>query len=352
MGFMDWVEPLWSSSYYTRKDRDENAAKYQGLLSEYGLDQMQVGPPEPGQPAQPALPQDFYARAAAIPGYQDLAPGMQTQQGAMDRQQQQQAWDKENISLAQKMKNDFNERQQAYLEKWDQFVHANPSAYEQGAMTNMAESRKLQQKGLDLQALDITDRVRAREITNNARGSAAALGLPDPEKGKVWTTGPGGVPFQMYAPGSEGERTAFKKRDDMLAGILAADEYSTLIGGPDGIGVSEFWNQGKKGQASSRFNEIITAKGAAANLGTMQPGDVERMSAGMADPSRPFANLFGATKASTIGNVAETKETLRNQLADFLEANPEASSPEAVAIVADILEARKKARAKLTSKGK
>jgi hypothetical protein len=73
-------------------------------------------------------PPEFYLRAGALPGYQQMAQQAQVGQQAMDRQQQAQLWDSSNMSLAQKTAADA----QAQRDKWEQqrreFEYTNMSA--------------------------------------------------------------------------------------------------------------------------------------------------------------------------------------------------------------------------------
>jgi hypothetical protein len=81
-------------------------------------------------------PPEFYLRAGGLPGYQQMAQQAQIGQQAMERQQQGQAWEANNMSLAQKTAADA----QAQRDKWSQerqvYEYANPSAYQSAQIQN------------------------------------------------------------------------------------------------------------------------------------------------------------------------------------------------------------------------
>jgi hypothetical protein len=103
---------LSGSPYMQSREREriatERSQQFTGLLNKYP--EQQEGPAMPGQepaPGQPGgapmtqIPGRFFLEAAAIPGYEALAQCAQSQAGAMERQQQGQMWDKNNMSLYQ-----------------------------------------------------------------------------------------------------------------------------------------------------------------------------------------------------------------------------------------------------------
>lgn len=95
--------------YYRRQhqqeQRDSNASAMRGLLNVYQSGnqdhpisaQQQKGLLETG-----ALPAQFYQRAGTIPGYENLMAQAQTGQQAMGRQTQQQDWNANNMTMAQR----------------------------------------------------------------------------------------------------------------------------------------------------------------------------------------------------------------------------------------------------------
>jgi hypothetical protein len=105
-GLLDSDFVRWASDrrgYYARKDALEAQQQYSGLLG--SLEQQ--GPTQPGADVlgSRAPDQAFWLKAAAIPGLEGLA-GQQlsnysTQAGAMARQQQQQGYEANNMTLAQ-----------------------------------------------------------------------------------------------------------------------------------------------------------------------------------------------------------------------------------------------------------
>jgi hypothetical protein len=79
-------------------------------------------------------PQEFYMRAAALPGYQQLAQQAFVGQQAMERQMQGQQWEANNMSLAQKTQLDMNAQQQQWQRQRQEFEWNNPSAYQQASI--------------------------------------------------------------------------------------------------------------------------------------------------------------------------------------------------------------------------
>jgi len=146
MGILDneFAKLLFSGSPYMQSREREAVAQRQGEAFSGLLDQYRVpGDPNTPNPGPFALgtqemnqaqlqqqggfrgqggllsggpPPDFYLRAAALPGYQQLAGQAQVGQQAMERQQQAQVWESQNMTLAQKTSADA----QAQRDKWDQ----------------------------------------------------------------------------------------------------------------------------------------------------------------------------------------------------------------------------------------
>jgi hypothetical protein len=79
-------------------------------------------------------PQEFYMRAAQLPGYQQLAQQAMVGQQAMERQMQGQQWEANNMSLAQKTQLDMNAQQQQWQRQRQEFEWNNPSAYQQASI--------------------------------------------------------------------------------------------------------------------------------------------------------------------------------------------------------------------------
>lgn len=120
-GFANWIEPLKSQSYYTRRAEAQELEKRkqitQGLLNQYGGSQAVAAAPGMGATSAPQrgpqgllgpqggqggmLPPQFYHDLAAQTG--DLAFLSQDQVGgqAMGRQVAQNIWDRDNLSAAQ-----------------------------------------------------------------------------------------------------------------------------------------------------------------------------------------------------------------------------------------------------------
>jgi len=115
------TRPRWSAAVMESKARADSINRYNSLIGEPQYNKLEEMP-QPGvlrmEPQNLALsnqvygpnpsPQyrqtftpdaSFFARAAGIPGYQDLASGMQREVGAMDRQIQGQQYSGSNMSL-------------------------------------------------------------------------------------------------------------------------------------------------------------------------------------------------------------------------------------------------------------
>lgn len=102
--FVRWASD--TSGYYRAKEKAQAAQQFQGLLGTL----EQAGPPDPNQPqggllAPRAPDQQFWLKAAQIPGFDSLA-GQQlgyeaAGQQAMGRQMQQQNWSTQNMTMAE-----------------------------------------------------------------------------------------------------------------------------------------------------------------------------------------------------------------------------------------------------------
>ena len=110
---------------YAAYRQDQQAEKFGSLLNSYMGEK--AGPvqegvkPQPGEVGGAMLqmpPDKFYLEAAAIPGYASLAQGAQSGQQAMARQMQDQNWQQNNMTAAQKV-------QAAAQEKRDQWAIEN-----------------------------------------------------------------------------------------------------------------------------------------------------------------------------------------------------------------------------------
>lgn len=111
---------LTDNSGYWKQQREEKAAEqFSGLLGTL----EQQGPEQPGQEGllgSRAPDQQFWLKAATIPGYQDLAgqqlgydaAGMQ----ALQRQMQGQQWESENMTMAQRVQAQLAQRRDEFAE--------------------------------------------------------------------------------------------------------------------------------------------------------------------------------------------------------------------------------------------
>jgi hypothetical protein len=129
-----------------RADRQSNAEKYGNLLGTYM--EPKAGPvqegvtPMPGEVGGPLLqapPERFFAQAAAIPGYEVLAQGAQSNAGAMNRQMQAQQWEQNNLTKAQQAQLAANKATSEWQQNFQMFQHQNPSAYQTQSLQQGAD---------------------------------------------------------------------------------------------------------------------------------------------------------------------------------------------------------------------
>jgi hypothetical protein len=142
MGLLDFI-----MAERRRSELAQGRQQFQGLLSEYlpvgGGAQMSQDTGEAYQAPQTGREFDsqFFGRAAALPGYESLAGGLLSEQGAMRRQMQGQQFGMTNISavdqarLAQQDAAQKAAQEQAAAQLAEQrFQHLNPSAYQTGLL--------------------------------------------------------------------------------------------------------------------------------------------------------------------------------------------------------------------------
>lgn len=130
-----------------RSDRQAAQQQYSDLLGSYyqpgdpnqlpigntpqeldqSIQRQQGGYRGPGGVLSGGPPQEFYMRAAALPGYQQLAQQAMVGQQAMDRQIQNQIWQQTEIPLAQKATIDAQLQQQQWERDRREFEWTNPS---------------------------------------------------------------------------------------------------------------------------------------------------------------------------------------------------------------------------------
>ena len=80
------------------------------------------------------LPNEFFARAAAIPGYGGLINQMASNQAAMERQRQAQNWSTNNMTLAENVSAQQREAETKWRQDRQEFEYNNPSAYQRGQL--------------------------------------------------------------------------------------------------------------------------------------------------------------------------------------------------------------------------
>jgi len=145
-----------------------------------------------------APPSDFFTRAAAIgPAYSGLASGAQANIGAMERQQQGQHWESNNMSLAQKTSLDQQYQQQKWARERQEFEYNNLSAAQRGSLG-------AQYAGLNQSATNADRQFNAQFVPDpNRPGSFMPRPtMPSAPAGYSWTPQgtlteiPGGAPAQ------------------------------------------------------------------------------------------------------------------------------------------------------------
>lgn len=146
-------------AYFAQKDQERNAQQFQGLLGSL----QEQGPTQQGGLLQTRAPdQQFWLKAAMIPGYQQLAGqqlGYDAAGGqAMARQQQQQTWESQNLTEAQrqtialnqqKADRDYALNQQDLGRKWFGTQASAASSYASAASSDA--SRQLADARLEQQ---------------------------------------------------------------------------------------------------------------------------------------------------------------------------------------------------------
>jgi len=296
-GIMDFLEPLWSASYYTNKRTEDRAKEFKGLLGQYGQTDVQ-GPVQPGGILQaPTLPPQFYMQAAAIPGYEQY--GLQGQQGqqAMERQQQGQSWQQNNMTASQAAQLEEQQRQ------WN-----NLSPYQQ-------EQIRISQQNADTSAFgnyNMTPYQQAQvDISQqNANTSAAQAGNANvPKLPANYMPNPNG-PGILPIPGSAPDVAQEEKVTSLEQGIAAAGEYIDFI---KKYGAFESGPKAKEMQTRAT-NLLVNAQAAASNSGVLGQGEAATYAGRV-----PQINDIGGGLLQAEGTSLAQLNALKSQLTTQLE---------------------------------
>ena len=170
----------------------------EGGMSVPGGQQLYQQQPQgfPGEAQAPAgliqqqpggtLPNEFFARAAAIPGYGGLINQLASNQAAMERQRQAQNWSTNNMTLAENVTARQREAETKWRQDRQEFEYNNTSAYQRGTLDIQQQGNEIsrgqlgvsqQRLGLDQQRLELE-----RQAAAN-KGTFAAL--PPTEQIKI-----------------------------------------------------------------------------------------------------------------------------------------------------------------------
>jgi len=223
-------------------------------------------------------PQEFYMRAAQLPGYQQLAQQAMVGQQAMERQMQGQQWEANNMSLAQKTQLDLTQQQQQWQRQRQEFEWNNPSAVQNAQIQNARGHLGVAQAGQKLQQ----QRFNAEFMPdpNNPKGFVPrpVQQVPKVPVGYQVTSDGAMVPI----PGTDDWRKGQADITSLQEGAAGAKQLAEHL---TKFGTAEMWNRDAATVANVHRNAAITGLGVLSNMGVLQPGDLDRLSAQLADPT-------------------------------------------------------------------
>ena len=250
---------------------------------------------------------DFYMRASTIPGFTGLATGMQSQQGAMDRQVQEQGW---SVNPVSNQAQQNAREQQRLVDQQAQQIIANKNAAQQLAISG--GHLALAQKRFDFDT----------NKQNTPQGLLEAQ-FGKPEANHMWVNTPDGLtqtPIQGTTKWREG-RSELDTIDSGIQGLTKLkDHYSEY-------GTFEMFNRPKAKQAEVWRQQAITAMGTLSNMGVLQPGDLDRLTKQLADPTSfdPTTGNAGAISAVEEVNqrLAQARESRIRSMPSLYRKPPE-----------------------------
>jgi hypothetical protein len=283
----EFMRVLLSGSPYMQsreQERRENVRRdeYTGLLGQYQT-QPQQGPPDPNQfggglppiMASGPPPEQFYARAAAIPGYQGLAQGAQANLGAMNRQRQSQDWSLSNVPLAdqQRLQATIDMNNAGLLQQYN-----TEQARAEEVRRQWNSISPVQQRELDL---------RGQQVADQAAYHKGQLGI---SQGNLdWQRSPNN-PANIRQPvgpfGMKGEEL-FKVQTDLMSQdrqVAAAQDVLEYVSRNSVPGQAQ--NLGERAAVASAWGMIAPAFIAAAqNSGVIQSSEMPRILGIIGDPT-------------------------------------------------------------------
>jgi hypothetical protein len=228
-------------------------------------------------------PPEFYLRAGALPGYQNLAGQAQTGQQAMERQMQGQQWSSQNMTLAQKTDADMRQQQANWDQQRREFEWSNPSTAQQASIDNARAQTAISAGHLGLAG---ANQNLAQQRFNAEFMPAEGGGFqprPVPQQARV----PAG--YQSMAdgsmipiPGTDDWRKGQQELAGLNEGIAGAKSLAKHL---QEYGTAEMWNRDRAAVANVHRNAAITGLGVLSNMGVLQPGDYDRLSGQLADPT-------------------------------------------------------------------
>jgi len=243
---------------------------------------------------------EFFARASAIPGYGSVMNTMASSEGAMQRQIQEQGWSVNPAS---------NQAQETQI-RWKQFD-------ESVAENKRQEAIRRAQLGVSQGHLGIAQQEFNAKYQPDGKGGFVAR----PEAMKLepqhtWVKGEDGSMMQSPVPGTTKWREAGQSLDTIMAGIEGLSALKTHY---NNKGTFEIFDRPSAKAAEVQRQKAITAMGELSNMGVLQPGDLDRLTKQLADPTSfdPTTNNAGAIAA-----VQEVKQRLNDAYIGRLRAMP------------------------------
>lgn len=236
----------------------------------------------------------YFARAAQIPGYQNLAGNLASNYGAMERQKQEQGWSVNPAS---------NQAQETQI-KW--------KLYDESVAENKRqEAIRRAQLGVSQGHLGIAQQEFNAKYQPDGKGGFVAR----PEAMKLepqhtWVKGEDGSMMQSPIPGTTKWREAGQSLDTIKAGIEGLSALETHY---NNKGTFEIFDRPSAKAAEAQRQKAITAMGELSNMGVLQPGDLDRLTKQLADPTS-----FDPTTGNA-GAIAAVKE-VNNRLTDAYNA--------------------------------
>jgi hypothetical protein len=228
-------------------------------------------------------PPEFYLRAGGLPGYQQLAAQAQTGQQAMERQQQGQQWSQQNMTLAQKTELDMREQNTKWEQERRTFEWNTPSVVQQAQIENARAQTAISAGHLGLAG---ANQNLAQQRFNAEFMPAEGGGFqPRPVQQQVrvpagYQAGPGGA--MVPIPGTDDWRKGQQELSGLNEGIAGAKSLAKHL---NEYGTAEMWNRDRAAVANVHRNAAITGLGVLSNMGVLQPGDYDRLSSQLADPT-------------------------------------------------------------------